>query len=134
MKAMMSAARPEPSHTTTGTGGSSVTYSRTDLMVLVPPSMTRATTGMLLCVSKRVIILRVSKSFDSEVPSCFKTYMVVASNSIYIFRAFFWVWSRHRSVHQFHCPPVKSTRGGCSMTRTLTCDEQIAHVWTTKNI
>lgn len=45
---MISAARPVPSQTTTGTGGSSVTYSRTDLTVLVPPSITNATTGMLL--------------------------------------------------------------------------------------
>lgn len=51
IKAMISAARPEPSHTTTGTGGSSVTYSRTDRTVFVPPSITNATTGILLCVS-----------------------------------------------------------------------------------
>ena len=48
---MRSAARPEPSQTTTGTGGSSVTYSKTDLIVFVPPSITSATTGILLCVS-----------------------------------------------------------------------------------
>lgn len=51
MKAMRSAARPDPSQTTTGTGGSSVTYSKTDLIVFVPPSITSATTGILLCVS-----------------------------------------------------------------------------------
>ena len=48
---MRSAARPEPSHTTTGTGGTSVTYSKTDRIVFVPPSITNATTGILLCVS-----------------------------------------------------------------------------------
>jgi len=51
IKAIRSAARPEPSQTTTGTGGSSVTYSKTARIVLVPPSITNATTGMLLCVS-----------------------------------------------------------------------------------
>lgn len=43
---MRSAALPEPSQTTTGTGGSSVTYSKTALIVLVPPSMTRQTIGI----------------------------------------------------------------------------------------
>lgn len=43
---MRSAARPEPSHTTTGTGGSSVTYSSTARMVFVPPSITRHTNGI----------------------------------------------------------------------------------------
>ena len=38
--AIRSAALPVPSQTTTGTGGVSVTYSRTARMVLVPPSMT----------------------------------------------------------------------------------------------
>lgn len=51
IKAMRSAARPDPSQTTTGTGGTSVTYSKTDRIVFVPPSITNATTGMLLCVS-----------------------------------------------------------------------------------
>lgn len=48
MNAMISAALPEPSQTTTGTGGSSVTYSKTDRIVFVPPSITKATTGILL--------------------------------------------------------------------------------------
>ena len=39
--AMRSAALPVPSQTTTGTGGVSVTYSRTARIVLVPPSITR---------------------------------------------------------------------------------------------
>lgn len=52
IKAIRSAARPEPSQTTTGTGGSSVTYSKTARIVFVPPSITNATTGMLLCVSE----------------------------------------------------------------------------------
>jgi len=55
IKAIKSAARPEPSQTTTGTGGSSVTYSKTARIVFVPPSITNATTGMLLCVSKKSI-------------------------------------------------------------------------------
>lgn len=50
MNASRSAARPEPSQTTTGTGGVSVTYSNTALMVLVPPSITKHTTGVLQCV------------------------------------------------------------------------------------
>lgn len=54
MKAIRSAARPEPSQTTTGTGGSSVTYSNTARIVFVPPSITNATTGMLLCVSETI--------------------------------------------------------------------------------
>lgn len=49
---MRSAARPDPSQTTTGTGGSSVTYSKTARMVLVPPSITKHTTGVLQCVPK----------------------------------------------------------------------------------
>lgn len=53
---MRSAARPEPSQTTTGTGGTSVTYSKTDRIVFVPPSMTNATTGILLCVSNEKFI------------------------------------------------------------------------------
>lgn len=51
MKAIRSAARPEPSQTTTGTGGSSVTYSKTERIVFVPPSITNATIGILLCIS-----------------------------------------------------------------------------------
>lgn len=51
MKAIRSAARPDPSKTTTGTGGSSVTYSSTERIVCVPPSIINATTGILLCVS-----------------------------------------------------------------------------------
>lgn len=43
----MSAARPEPSHTTTGTGGVSVTYSSTARIVFIPPSITKQTTGVL---------------------------------------------------------------------------------------
>lgn len=46
MKAMRSAARPDPSQTTTGTGGSSVTYSNTALIVFVPPSITTQTIGI----------------------------------------------------------------------------------------
>lgn len=46
-KAIKSAARPDPSHTTTGTGGVSVTYSKTALIVFVPPSITKQTTGVL---------------------------------------------------------------------------------------
>lgn len=56
IKAIRSAARPEPSQTTTGTGGSSVTYSKTARIVFVPPSITNATTGMLLCVSGSIDI------------------------------------------------------------------------------
>lgn len=48
---MRSAARPEPSQTTTGTGGVSVTYSKTARIVFVPPSMTKHTTGVLECVT-----------------------------------------------------------------------------------
>lgn len=48
---MRSAARPEPSHITTGTGGVSVTYSKTALIVFVPPSITKHTTGVLECVT-----------------------------------------------------------------------------------
>lgn len=47
INAIKSAARPDPSHTTTGTGGVSVTYSSTALMVFVPPSITKHTTGVL---------------------------------------------------------------------------------------
>lgn len=47
MKAIRSAALPEPSHTTTGTGGVSVTYSNTAFIVWVPPSITKQTTGVL---------------------------------------------------------------------------------------
>lgn len=50
-KAIISAARPDPSQTTTGTGGVSVTYSKTARIVLVPPSMTKQTTGVLECVT-----------------------------------------------------------------------------------
>lgn len=53
---MRSAARPDPSQTTTGTGGTSVTYSNTERIVFVPPSITNATTGMLLCVSVTIIL------------------------------------------------------------------------------
>lgn len=49
---MRSAARPEPSQTTTGTGGVSVTYSKTALIVFVPPSITKQTTGVLECVTR----------------------------------------------------------------------------------
>lgn len=49
--AIKSAARPEPSQITTGTGGVSVTYSKTALIVLVPPSITKQTTGVLECVT-----------------------------------------------------------------------------------
>lgn len=52
-KAMRSAARPEPSQTTTGTGGTSVTYSKTARIVLIPPSITKHTTGVLQCVPER---------------------------------------------------------------------------------
>ena len=45
VKASRSAARPLPSQTTTGTGGVSVTYSSTDLIVLAPPSSTTHMTG-----------------------------------------------------------------------------------------
>ena len=45
MNANKSAALPLPSHTTTGTGGVSVTYSNTDLIVLTPPSNTTHITG-----------------------------------------------------------------------------------------
>lgn len=48
---MRSATRPEPSQTTTGTGGSSVTYSKTERIVFVPPSITNATMGILQCMS-----------------------------------------------------------------------------------
>lgn len=41
----MSEARPLPSHTTTGTGGVSLRYSRTIEITLGPPSTIRATTG-----------------------------------------------------------------------------------------
>lgn len=44
-KARMSEARPLPSHTTTGTGGVSLRYSRTIEMTFGPPSTIRATTG-----------------------------------------------------------------------------------------
>lgn len=54
MKAMRSAARPEPSQTTTGTGGSSVTYSNTARMVFVPPSITRHTSGIEWVTAKLV--------------------------------------------------------------------------------
>lgn len=57
MKAIKSAALPEPSHTTTGTGGSSVTYSNTALIVLVPPSITRQTIGMGLWVTVKYVVL-----------------------------------------------------------------------------
>ena len=45
-KAKRSAALPVPSHTTTGTGGDAVTYSRTALIVFVPPSITKQTNGV----------------------------------------------------------------------------------------
>ena len=45
-KARMSAARPVPSHTMTGTGGESVTYSNTWRIVWGPPSITTQTTGV----------------------------------------------------------------------------------------
>ena len=54
MKAIKSAARPDPSHTTMGTGGSSVTYSKTALIVLVPPSITKQTIGMGLWVTTKL--------------------------------------------------------------------------------
>lgn len=63
IKAMRSAALPDPSHTTTGTGGLSVTYSRTARIVLVPPSITRQTTGVLLCVSRIIKSLILSHKF-----------------------------------------------------------------------
>lgn len=44
-KDKMSEARPLPSQTTTGTGGSSLRYSRTIDTTLGPPSTTRPTTG-----------------------------------------------------------------------------------------
>lgn len=49
----MSAARPEPSHTTTGTGGVSVTYSSTARIVFIPPSITKQTTGVLEWVTEK---------------------------------------------------------------------------------
>ena len=45
---MRSAALPVPSQTTTGTGGVSVTYSRTARIVLVPPSITRLRMMMMM--------------------------------------------------------------------------------------
>ena len=45
-KAKRSAARPVPSHTTTGTGGVAVTYSNTARIVFVPPSITKHTIGV----------------------------------------------------------------------------------------
>ena len=56
--AIKSAARPEPSHTTTGTGGVSVTYSNTARIVFVPPSITKHTTGVLewVTVNEKLLI------------------------------------------------------------------------------
>lgn len=45
VNANRSAALPLPSHTTTGTGGESVTYSNTERIVLAPPSNTTHITG-----------------------------------------------------------------------------------------
>jgi hypothetical protein len=57
MKAIKSAALPEPSQTTIGTGGSSVTYSRTALIVFVPPSITKQTMGMGLWVTAKFKVM-----------------------------------------------------------------------------
>lgn len=45
---MRSAARPLPAQTMTGTGGLSVTYSNTALIVFIPPSSTTQTIGILI--------------------------------------------------------------------------------------
>lgn len=70
IKAMRSAALPEPSQTTTGTGGSSVTYSSTALMVLVPPSITRQTMGIGLCVTviirQLILLTRFTTKFNLQ--------------------------------------------------------------------
>lgn len=63
---MRSAARPDPSQTTTGTGGVSVTYSKTALIVFVPPSMTRHTTGVLECVTMMQIEFKQKKTEKRE--------------------------------------------------------------------
>lgn len=63
---MRSAARPDPSQTTTGTGGVSVTYSKTALIVFVPPSMTRHTTGVLECVTMMQIEIKQKKTEKRE--------------------------------------------------------------------
>lgn len=60
--AMRSAARPEPSQTTTGTGGVSVTYSKTARIVFVPPSMTRHTTGVLECVTEKKMQINIKRT------------------------------------------------------------------------
>lgn len=58
IKAMRSAALPEPSQTTTGTGGSSVTYSSTALIVFAPPSITKQTIGMGLWVTEKKTVVQ----------------------------------------------------------------------------
>lgn len=40
-----------------GTGGESVTYSRTARIVFVPPSITKQTTGVLEWVTKKTIVI-----------------------------------------------------------------------------
>ncbi len=52
VNAIKSAALPLPSQTTTGTGGLSWTFTRTLCMVLVPPSITKQTNGIVWWFNK----------------------------------------------------------------------------------
>lgn len=115
MKAMRSAARPEPSQTTTGTGGSSVTYSRTARIVFVPPSMTSATTGILLCVSGIYHSSIKLEKFDKIERS--DSHMDVASDSKCISPIFYAALSQLRICLRFRYRPEENTRVCCSAPR-----------------
>lgn len=110
IKAIRSAARPEPSQITTGTGGSSVTYSKTARIVFVPPSITKATTGMLLCVSE-------SNNNESEILKNYRnsapidlcnTHMVAILNLKCISLIFYEEQFLHHTERQYHCLLIRS--------------------------
>lgn len=121
MKAIKSAARPDPSQTTIGTGGSSVTYSKTALIVLVPPSMTKQTIGMGLWVTKifffsdcRFLILLTHMDIVSVLICIFPVfslrlfphhifqqshYRLVGNKRVYYLKLQTWTWNEICFVH-----------------------------------
>ena len=106
--AIKSAARPDPSHTTTGTGGESVTYSSTERIVCIPPSITTHTKGMEQCV-------RTGNSWPDMYFSSFRlsaqcsdvTQPSICRNSFTLRE------TQLRNGRRFRCPPKGNKRADC---------------------
>lgn len=103
--AKMSAARPLPSATTTGTAGFLVTDSRTVRMVLGPPSSTSSTTGTpwVRSVMPTVIERKSARTFSVSI-------------SRYVCRD--WNYSTHSNSYQ-HLSPLNEKAHG-KLTRRIT--------------